>query len=66
MIIEFFKRCLIGVGRGSFFYLIIAGTAFILFYIVLKKPFWFRKIQQKIPMNTANIGFASGGVTCFY
>jgi hypothetical protein len=43
MIIEFFKRCLIGVGRGSFFYLIIAGTAFILFYIVLKKTILVQK-----------------------
>lgn len=36
-------------GRGIFFYLIIAGTIFLLFYVVLKKPLWFRKIQQKMP-----------------
>ena len=26
-----------------------ATTAFILFYILLRKPLWFRKIQQKMP-----------------
>lgn len=30
-------------------YFIYAGLLFFLFYVVLKKPFWFRKIQKKMP-----------------
>ncbi len=30
-------------------YLFIAGIAFIIFYILFKKAFWFRKIQKKLP-----------------
>ena len=30
-------------------YLFIAGSAFVLFYLVLKKTLWFRKIQKKLP-----------------
>ena len=30
-------------------YLKFAGGAFILFYVILRKPLWFRKIQQKMP-----------------
>jgi len=30
-------------------YFIFAGVTFLLFYILLKKPLWFRKIQQKMP-----------------
>ena len=26
-----------------------AGIAFVLFYIILKKPLWFRKVQQRMP-----------------
>lgn len=51
MTIQFLERYLFGVGRGSFFYLFIAGTAFIVFYVVLRKSLWFRKIQQKMPKN---------------
>lgn len=51
MMIPFLDRYLLGVGRGSFFYLVIAGTVFVLFYLVLRKSLWFRKIQQKMPLN---------------
>lgn len=30
-------------------YLFIAGIAFIIFYILFKKVFWFRKVQKKLP-----------------
>ncbi len=30
-------------------YFIFAGSAFVLFYILLKKPMWFRKVQKKLP-----------------
>lgn len=30
-------------------YLIMASLAFVLFYVILKKPLWFRKIQKKMP-----------------
>lgn len=30
-------------------YLLAAGAAFIIFYILLKKPLWYRKIQKKLP-----------------
>ncbi len=30
-------------------YFTFATTAFILFYIILKKPMWFRKVQKKMP-----------------
>lgn len=33
-------------------YLIFASSAFVLFYIILKKPMWFRKVQQKMPKIT--------------
>ena len=32
-----------------FRYLSFAGVSFILFYVILKKPLWFRKIQKKMP-----------------
>lgn len=33
-------------------YLIFASLAFFLFYVVLKKPLWFRKVQKKLPKLT--------------
>lgn len=33
-------------------YLTFASAAFIIFYIILKKPLWFRKIQKKMPKLT--------------
>ena len=30
-------------------YFIFAGSAFLLFYFILKKPMWFRKVQKKLP-----------------
>lgn len=35
-----------GIVSDYFFY---ASIAFVLFYVVLKKPLWFRKIQKKLP-----------------
>ena len=33
-------------------YFIFAGSAFVLFYYILKKPMWFRKVQKKLPKLT--------------
>jgi len=33
-------------------YFIFATSAFILFYIILKRPMWFRKVQKKLPKVT--------------
>ena len=33
-------------------YLMFAGGAFILFYVILKKPLWFRKVQKRMPKLT--------------
>lgn len=30
-------------------YFIFAGSLFFIFYILLKKPFWFRKVQKRLP-----------------
>lgn len=30
-------------------YFIFAGTAFIIFYFIIKRPMWFRKVQKKLP-----------------
>jgi len=32
-----------------FRYLSSASVSFVLFYVILKKPLWFRKIQKKMP-----------------
>ena len=32
-------------------YFIFAGSAFVLFYFILKKPMWFRKVQKRLPKN---------------
>ena len=32
-----------------FRYLSFASVSFVLFYVILKKPLWFRKIQKKMP-----------------
>lgn len=58
-------------------YFIFAGSLFFLFYVVLKKPMWFRKVQKKMPKMT-DYGrdifyslisvtiFATMGLTVFY
>ena len=33
-------------------YFIFASSAFVLFYYILKKPMWFRKVQKKLPKVT--------------
>lgn len=33
-------------------YFIFAASAFILFYVLFKRPMWFRKVQQKLPAVT--------------
>lgn len=33
-------------------YFVFAGSAFVLFYVILKKPMWFRKIQKRLPKVT--------------
>lgn len=33
-------------------YFLFATTAFVLFYIILKRPMWFRKVQKKLPKIT--------------
>lgn len=33
-------------------YFIFAGSAFFLFYVLLKRPLWFRKIQKRLPKIT--------------
>ena len=35
-----------------FRYFLFASISFILFYVILKKPLWYRKIQRKIPKLT--------------
>ena len=35
-----------------FRYFSFASISFVLFYVILKKPLWYRKIQQKIPKLT--------------
>jgi len=35
-----------------FRYFSFAGLSFILFYDILKKPLWYRKIQKKVPKLT--------------
>ena len=35
--------------RVVFRYLFFATIAFLVFYVVLKKPLWFRKIQKRLP-----------------
>ena len=49
-------------------YFTYAGIIFFLFYVVLKKPFWFRKIQKKIPKLTdygRDIFFSMLSITIF-
>ena len=45
---EFWLREAFGVVKDYFLF---AGGAFILFYFILKKPMWFRKVQKKMPKN---------------
>ena len=49
MDIPFFEKFLFEVWRIAKDYLIFASGTFFLFYVVLRKPLWFRKIQQKMP-----------------
>ncbi len=49
-------------------YFIFASSAFILFYYIIKKPMWFRKIQQKLPHwsdYTRDIFYSMISVTIF-
>ena len=36
-------------GSIVYDYFVFAGSAFILFYIILKRPMWFRKVQKRVP-----------------
>ena len=47
--VEFWLREATGTVQDYFKF---ASIAFVLFYIVLKKPMWFRKVQQKMPKLT--------------
>jgi len=49
MQIESFNFFIDELVEGLFVYFGIAGSAFLIFYILLKKPMWFRKTQQKFP-----------------
>ncbi len=49
MDILFFEKFLFEVWRIAKDYLIFASGTFFLFYVVLQKPLWYRKIQQKMP-----------------
>jgi Delta7-sterol 5-desaturase len=49
MDIPIFEKFLFEVWRIAKDYLIFASGTFFLFYVVLRKPLWFRKIQQKMP-----------------
>ncbi|HWB63353.1 MAG TPA: sterol desaturase family protein [Chitinophagales bacterium] len=49
MEISFLEKYLRGLARVSGYYFLFAGTAFFLFYVLFKKPMWFRKIQPKTP-----------------
>jgi lathosterol oxidase len=49
MDILFFEKFLFEVWRIAKDYLIFASGTFFLFYVVLRKPLWYRKIQQKMP-----------------
>lgn len=47
--LDFWVRDAANIVSRYFFF---AGSAFILFYLILKKPLWFRKIQKKLPKLT--------------
>ena len=49
MEIPYADKFLFEIWRIARDYLIFASSAFFLFYVVLRKPLWFRKIQQKMP-----------------
>ena len=49
MDIPFFEKLAFEVWRVARDYLMFASATFFLFYVVLRKPLWFRKIQQKMP-----------------
>ena len=49
MDIQLFEKLAFEVWRVASDYLLFAGSAFLLFYVVLRKPLWFRKVQQKMP-----------------
>jgi len=49
MDIPFLDKFLFEVWRVVKDYLIFASSTFFLFYVVLRKPLWFRKVQQKMP-----------------
>jgi sterol desaturase/sphingolipid hydroxylase (fatty acid hydroxylase superfamily) len=52
MDIPLFQKYFQILGRVSSHYFFFAGLAFLLFYILLKKSFWYKKIQQKAPAIT--------------
>ena len=47
--VEFWTREALGIVGDYFKF---ASLAFIVFYIILKKPMWFRKVQKKLPQLT--------------
>lgn len=49
MEIPFADKFIFEIYRIARDYFLFASVAFVLFYIVLRKPLWFRKIQQKMP-----------------
>ena len=49
-------------------YFVFAGSTFIIFYIILKKPMWFRKVQKRLPKYTdygRDIFYSMVSVTIF-
>lgn len=46
---EFWMRDAVGIVSDYFKF---ATLAFVIFYVVLKKPMWFRKVQKKLPKIT--------------
>ncbi len=47
--LEFWMKEAMGIVSD---YFIFATSAFVLFYIILKRPMWFRKVQKKLPKVT--------------